>query len=735
MRPLVTSRRTVLKLAGIFGGAIIVGDTLRMGPAYAVDETAREPRSFKAAFVTDTHIDVVPGIADTNLSAVFADIETQGADFVVNAGDVTNFGSELEFENYLALVPAALLPRIYHTAGNHEVRWDPTGRQEYQETFGVGPKSFDFGGVHFVILEPAHQLQEAAYLGKDQLEWLDSDLKKSSSPHTPTVILQHFPMGEQNYYVNDADQFFETVKPYSVRAIFAGHVHRTDVLDVNGIISVTGKAVKNEPGYYTLERIVDDSQDVLEISFVQLPRAGSPILRNVQPLATIDLSDHATAKKQAPRSLNAELRDGTITVAGLLGPNSGTISAQAQVWEQGAYARRSPGVWTTLTVVGADLSGTVDGSVLLPGHHRLRVRLIADDGGTWEETLELEKPGGAVAERSTLQLDGGVQGGLVTADGYVIATTDMGQVSALTVSANSIDKAWSVTVGPVFRQPAVAADGKTIYVPSADHYLHALRAGDGSELWATDLGGPSLAAPLVTEVDGEIRIVIVALNQAYCLDANGRTIWAVEIPVQSCGKPACDGEMVVIGAGDGRAYGLDARTGVTAWSFDTTTRTDDYRRLIYGPWTSFVTPAGNGLMLVATVTTLHALNATTGLQAWSLPGSHMYTPQLVVGEKVLAIAERGGTTLVDAATGAVNWTGNLVPVSLDAGPVLRGDDAFLVGFSGMLSKVNLGSGVVTQLRQVTKAQFYSTPVLAVDDTVLVVAGQDGVVHSLDISQA
>ena len=727
----MTSRRNVLKIAGLLGGATIVGGTLATGPAYALDKTARTPRSFKAAFVTDVHINVTPGAADTNLSAVFADMQAQSADFVVNAGDITEFGSQLEFDNYRALIPSSLQPRIYHAAGNHESRWDPTGLQAFSDNFGAGPRSFDFGGVHFVILEAAPALQEAAYLGEDQLAWLDRDLSFGRSPKTPTVVILHYPMGEQNYYVNDADRFFETVKPYSVRAIFAGHVHRTDVRNINGITSVTGRSSKNEPTYYTFERVLDANRDVLEISMVQLPRTGTTAVRTAEVLATIDLGKGAVPHTQAPLGLSAEFDGATVSITGKLNNKSGTVRAEAQVWEQAAYARRSPGTWTALAIDGGLLSGSLDASALLPGTHRIRVRLVDGEGAYWEETLRVDRPGGTVTPLSTLQLDGVVQGGLVTAGGYVIATTDKGVVSALTVGSGSIRAAWSATIGPVHRQPAVSDDGGTIYVPSADRKLHALDAADGRERWATDLGGPSLAAPLVTKVDGEPRVVAIAVDQAHCLDSDGKILWTARIPVLFCGKPASDGNIVVIPAGDGQVYGFDARTGSRVWSFATNTRPDAYRRLIYGPWTSFVTAVDNGLALVGTVSNLHALDFATGSQAWSLPGSHVYTPPLVVGEHVLAIAERGQTSFVHAATGAVQWKGTSVPLSLDAGPVLRGVEAFHLGFTGMLAKVNLDSGQGTPLRQVTAAHIYSTPVLL--EGVLVAAGQDGVIHALDLA--
>lgn len=688
---------------------------------------------FTAAFLSDTHIDDHPTEHDLHLSATFADMAQWGPDVVLHGGDLTEYGSRAVLERYLSLLPEGLRDRIHHVAGNHETRWSSDGLTAYSALLARGPRSFDAGGLHFVLLEAAVVLQEQAYLGVHQLDWLKQDLAGTDAP---TVIMLHFPMGGDFHFVNDADDFFATIADFPVRLLLSGHVHRQTVASMNGVVRLTSPATKERPGYYRLRRSCTDGRDELVIDRVDLRHPGpgdAGLSPRVRQVIRIDLSTPRCASplRSGPSS---RIEGDTVTVEARLRPTDLQIEAAAEVWQEGTYAATSPGAWTPLHRTNETIAGEMDVSDLPPGHYRLRLRAQSDMYHSWEFSSRIQVPDGAVQPMSTFSLDGPVQGGLVSTAGVTVATTTTGHTYGLSVHDGTLAQQWLAHTGSVYRTPAVSTDGDTLYVPSVDGHLHALRASDGSFLWSAYLGHAVLSSPSVAEVDGEQRVFVTAGNRMICLARDGSPVWESTIAMQSCGSAAVTADLVIIGAGDGSVRALDAATGEQRWVFDTNDHPFAYRRLIYGPWSTNVTVIDHQTVVASTVTHLYALDVDTGQERWSLPGTCLYTPVLPLGDRVLRITQQGEGALIDTTTGTSTTLGSVVPISLDAAPVHHGDRVYHVGFSGLLASIDLATARSRTLRQVTTARVMATPLLLDSGSTLLVAGQDGIVHALNVDQ-
>lgn len=687
---------------------------------------------FRAAFFSDTHIDDHPTEQDLNLALVFDDLIRERPDAILHGGDLTEYGSQHVLDRYRQLIPDALRTRVHHVAGNHESRWDPAGLRSYADTFGSGPRSLDVNGVHIVLLEAAVVLQEQAYLGAEQLRWLDADLS-ATGPGTPVVVVAHFPMGQDFYYVNDADSFWDTIAPHRVDVLLTGHLHREVCAVVNGVTCVTSLANKVVPGYYWLQRGVQGGRDVLTISRVDLqhrhPASTAP-QRRERGLTRVDLGASRTA---ADTAVAAEVSagHGQLHVHGRAAAGD-DVEVSARVWPEGTYATIDDDPWDSLTSHEGQFAGQVETADLPPGQHRLRIRR-ATPAQDWETTRRFEIPGGPVAPLSTLRLNGPVQGPLVMAGDTVIATTVRGGVYALELEHGTLSQRWRVGTAPVHRAPGVSADGSAIHVPTTSGRLHTLASESGEQQWEADLGHPVMSHPLVDEGRGGERIYVTAGPTTWCLDPDGATVWTAPVPPPSCGCACLVDGALILGAGDGTVRALDARTGESRWTANLAADPYPYRQLIYGPWNTSVTPIGPGTVAATTVRGITALDVHSGRQRWTHEGMYLYTPLLAVDGRVLAISQSGRVEVIDAQTGTSRTLGRLAPISLDAGPVRRGDRLFHLAFSGLLSTLDLETGHIDPLRQVTTARVLASPVLAGDT--LLVGDQDGVVHALGIDQA
>ena len=309
-----------------------------------------------------------------------------------------------------------------------------------------------------------------------------------------------------------------------------------------------------------------------------------------------------------------------------------------------------------------------------------------------------------------VRLAGSVQGGISAAGRTVVAASTAGQVAALRPEDGGVR--WRASLGPVYRRAAFDGAGRTVFIPSADRHLYALDAGTGRTRWRFDAGSPVLSAPLVAAADGDEHVVFGAGPQLLAVAAGtGRLAWSVPGRGWSAGRACCDGRRVYICAADGYARAHDLRTGQQAWSHRMVAG-DEHRVALYSGW-DCVVALGAGTVIVATVSGSQALDAATGALRWSFPDSAMYPPAVVLGDgTALLTSEQGSVSRVALADGQIIWQEWLGARVYNAGPVIAGDQAWVVSKTGKLIGLRLADGRLINWRrsgsrQLTRARCFS----------------------------
>ena len=323
--------------------------------------------------------------------------------------------------------------------------------------------------------------------------------------------------------------------------------------------------------------------------------------------------------------------------------------------------------------------------------------------------------------------------GDAVAGDVVVAASTSGDVAAVRVPADrggrSVSWLWRARFGPVYRRPGVSRDGRTLFVPSADRHLYALDASTGLVGWRFAADAPVLSQPLVTPE----LVVFTAGERLLAVHAtSGELAWAVPGRGFSAGRAGCDGERVYTAAADGFARAHDLRTGREAWSHRMVSG-DLHRVTLYSGWDDVIA-LGAGVVLAATVSGTQALEAATGAPRWTLPGSTMYPPTVVLGDGTALFAtERGLLSRVGLADGGAVWQADLGVGVQNAGLAVAGDSAWVATADGRLVRVRLADGREQGAVRYTLAQCFSAP--AVTGDTLVAGDQGGVVHGLRLPAA
>ncbi|WP_169307403.1 outer membrane protein assembly factor BamB family protein [Chitiniphilus eburneus] len=129
---------------------------------------------------------------------------------------------------------------------------------------------------------------------------------------------------------------------------------------------------------------------------------------------------------------------------------------------------------------------------------------------------------------------------------------------------NTGKEAWRASHDTSWVVGSALVQGDVAYIGSSDGlFFQALDAASGRELWRVDTGQNAFTAPVYA--NGQL---LLATGDAYQLDRPGRVTavgldgkrhWQAELPAGLFGQPIVVGDTLMVGAENGRLYGVSLR--------------------------------------------------------------------------------------------------------------------------------------------------------------------------------
>jgi outer membrane protein assembly factor BamB len=318
------------------------------------------------------------------------------------------------------------------------------------------------------------------------------------------------------------------------------------------------------------------------------------------------------------------------------------------------------------------------------------------------------------------------------------------QIEARTVAGRTVTATGTVTICDPPRPPAPEVGAWPQPGGDASHRGAQERAiaPPLAELWATPVGGPVTASPVVG--DGRVVVAVGDLGRGdsggvVALDAaTGEELWRVrtELPVRAA--PVLAGGLAIAVRSDGTVLALDAATGAERWRH---ALGDGIDPLI---GTVMASPAVDGdTVWVGSQRRFAALDVATGAVRWSLdpvPDAKWHTTlaaPAISGDRVVALFERNrGGLRAWTRDGALAWTVPAAAVySTNATPVIDGDAVYVATGVGDVAAFDLDDGTVRWARVLTEDRhtwayaIQATP--AVAGGLVVVATEHDLLWALD----
>jgi outer membrane protein assembly factor BamB/predicted phosphodiesterase len=473
-------------------------------------------KSFRFAFISDTHIGSPNGAAEEDLRSTVRDInEMTGIDFVVITGDVTELGTDAELKLAKQILDSLNIP-YYIIPGNHDTGWSESGGGSFITIFGNDKFLFDHNGIRFMGCASGPYVRMSdGHVPRNAVLWMDSALKKTT-PLQPLIFLNHYPID------NSLDNWYEIVerlKNHNTLAILCGHGHANRAMNFEDIPGVMGRSnlrARASVGGYNLVEVKPDSMIFNE---------RQPGLRTLTAWTTVELIDHHyDVNKKFPRP------DYTINQQYAQVKSKWVFSSDANIIS-------TPAVANNLVVFG-NQGG------------KLQAVSLTDGKLKWSFNIN-----GAVFSSPAVRNDKLVFG---SADGYIYC-----------LNSRQGKLVWKFKTGAaVLGSPVI--DNNTIYIGGSDHNFRAIDMSTGRQIWKfNELDGPVVSTPLIYQN----KIIFGAWDRnLYALDKiNGMLLWSWNngssvrnYSPASCIPVAHDGVVYVV-APDRYITAIDAANGQTIW--------------------------------------------------------------------------------------------------------------------------------------------------------------------------
>ena len=677
--------------------------------------------AFRFVHMSDTHF----GVGNNQQANVRMFEEITNLDpapaFCVNTGDIAEIGNDEEYQQ-LRDALKSLKPKMYIAPGNHDVRWNPRGKDGYVE--GTGQKlyqSWDHGGVHFVTLDSTVLLQHWGHISQEQLDWLKKDLD-ALPEGTPVIIGFHHWIGREKVMVDNEQKLMDLVEPYNVVLWLQGHGHSDIQWSINGVPAVMQKGLY-QGSYTTIDVEPGAKQMKLTRRALVDPkkRRSNELVRDKSVPATeevewVDVMMVGLEKWTAPKwGAEAKLEDGGVSIVAHRGdlPDDANLRLRINNGEDFGMAL-SGDAWTAV----------VPSERFIAGEQLLTVLAKLPDQRVYQKPLSVVVPG-PVAPAWETNVGGAVQSRLLCADGIVYVPSMGGDLVALDSTSGS--EKWRVkTAGPVFSTPHI--DGGTIYFGSGDHHVYAVDARSGEIKWKTKTGGAVLGSASTAQgvvCIGSVDTYIYGLDQS-----TGDVRWKVKTLNMTQTKAATDGERFFVGSWDNHFRCIDAKTGELVWDLK-------LGKSARADWFSAFSPAiaspavGDGKIFVSTNDgILHAIEIDSGKEVWRVDWKKMgySSPLYRDGRVYCALSDEGKTFCVDANTGSFIWTAETGSVIYDSSFAFGGGNVYIGCVEGIFNAIRAEDGKMMWQYRLGPGHVLASP--ATDEKHVFIASMSGKVTAL-----
>ncbi|RPE08472.1 metallophosphoesterase [Chitinophaga lutea] len=513
---------------------------------------AAQDTLFRFALVTDTHVGVQTGQED--LERTVADLNNQPQlDFVIFSGDVTEFGTDQELQLAKSIISRLQKP-WYIIPGNHDTKWSESGCNSFRTVFGDETFSFVHKGYWFIGTNCGPNMRMGpGQVPRENLVWLDEQLKKPQYRQLPVIYVNHYPQDEG---LNNWFDVLDRLRGRDVKVMLCGHGHANKAYNWEGkpgVMCRSNLRAKADIGGYNIVSLTADS-----IYFNE----RRPGVRTLPAWHRVAQQGHAWMKNPPRPSYAVNDTFPQVKVKWMVQEAGDMGSAVAVNGNQVIYTNTNGGIsavqlstgkkqWTFAT------GGKIYATPLVHGQY---VVVPSTDGyvyclQTRNGRLAWKQPTGKAMVSSATLYNGAA----------IVAGSD-GHCRAWDIPTGRLRWDFDSVKGFVETRPMVYRD--KIYFGSWGNYFYALDANTGALSWRWTNGASSRmfspAACWPVAADGKAFLVSPDRYMTVLDTDSGREIWRVQDTANNVRESmgiSADSSRIYAKTMQGRVIALNARSG------------------------------------------------------------------------------------------------------------------------------------------------------------------------------
>ncbi|MCH2161594.1 MAG: metallophosphoesterase [Phycisphaerales bacterium] len=236
-----TENTTGIRSDRVLGRRAFLGTAAMGSLVLAVPQVARAAvralkKPVKIGVIADLHHDVMHDGLD-RMKAFTTRMSIDKPDAIMQLGDFAypNADNKEVIDHFNQAHKQSL-----HVIGNHDMDAGMT-RENCIDVWGIPARYYtqQVGGMHMLVLDgndpgsPTYTGGYAAYIGKEQVEWLKAQLKAIDGP---IIVVSHQPLAGSSA-VDNAEEIQAILSGAADKVVLAinGHTHVDDVLRVGGV--------------------------------------------------------------------------------------------------------------------------------------------------------------------------------------------------------------------------------------------------------------------------------------------------------------------------------------------------------------------------------------------------------------------------------------------------------------------------------------------------------------------
>jgi C terminal of Calcineurin-like phosphoesterase/N terminal of Calcineurin-like phosphoesterase/Calcineurin-like phosphoesterase len=173
---------------------------------------------------------------------VVEDLIGSDAAFGVTLGDIL-FDDLNLFDSNNRMIGRIGIP-WYNVIGNHDINFavdkDELSDETFERVFGPAYYSFDYGGIHFIVIDDVHWLKEGdrklyrSGLSTAQLDFIENDLKLVPQDRM-VVAMMHIPLVKSTPWIAPRrERLFRILESREHCISLAGHTHHHEHVMIDG---------------------------------------------------------------------------------------------------------------------------------------------------------------------------------------------------------------------------------------------------------------------------------------------------------------------------------------------------------------------------------------------------------------------------------------------------------------------------------------------------------------------